>query len=245
MLLIQPPAHGECDVWYASVDALLADGGDARAFSVLEPHERARHDRYLVEHARREYLATRLFARTLLSSLVGTPPEALRFTLGQWGKPALASTESLRFNLSNTRGIVVCAVTTGAEVGVDVEHSARDCGGDSIAEQYFSRREVAALRALPQVDRPARFFALWTLKEAYIKARGMGLALPLDGFSMLVEEDPIGLAFEPSIEDDEARWHLERAMLGPDLPAAICVERGGGGVEVCWKSAESALQLRK
>lgn len=240
------PGEGECDVWYAGVEELLAGDGEAQAFAVLAADERARHDRYLVDHARREYLATRLLARTLLGAVVGQEPKALSFVLGPWGKPVLTVPDAPRFNLSNTRGMVACAITARAEVGVDVERADRDVSGDSIAEHYFSRREVAALHALPPEARPERFFTLWTLKEAYIKARGMGLALPLDGFSMLVDDVPIGLAFEPSIADDPSRWHLEQRLLAPALAAAVCVERGAAPANVRWRpGGERVAQLRK
>src|SRR5690606_33310169 len=89
----------------------------------------------------------------------------------------------LVFNLSHTDGLIACAVSRGREVGVDVEWLDRRGGDIDVADRFFSRYEVQALYAQPPERRRDRFFRYWTLKESYIKARGMGLALPLDRFS--------------------------------------------------------------
>ena len=105
----------------------------------------------------------------------------------------------LRFNLSHTDGLVVCLVAVEREIGVDVEHTARAGSvGIEIAERFSSPSEVAELRSLPFADQRSRFFDYWTLKEAYIKARGLGLHLPLDQFSFHLGLTPVTPEREPT-----------------------------------------------
>ena len=105
----------------------------------------------------------------------------------------------LRFNLSHTDGLIACAVTIGREVGVDVEHIQRRLTHD-VAGRFFAPREVDDLKALPEDEQQRVFFDYWTLKEAYIKARGFGLALPLGDFAFtLAPPAPPQIAFEPAL----------------------------------------------
>ncbi len=125
----------------------------------------------------------------MLSRYADVAPRDWPFRIDEHGRPELAArpagTPDLRFNVSHTNGLVACAVTVGREVGVDVEHTGRRLVHD-VAERFFSPREVADLRACPAADQPVVFFDYWTLKESYIKARGLGLALPLRQFSFLL-----------------------------------------------------------
>ena len=135
----------------------------------------------------------------------------------------------LRFNLSNTYGLIACAVTLDRELGVDVEDTERPGETVSIADGFFSRQEIAALRALPPDRQRSRFFDYWTLKEAYIKARGMGLAIPLDQFSFSLDDGPrIGVAFDPALGDDASTWQFEQFALSPRHRTSAAVRRGPG-----------------
>src|SRR4029078_6585429 len=115
------------------------------------------------------------------------------------------------------------------DVGVDVEDRTRKGETVQIADRFFSPVEVAALRALPEERQRERFFDYWTLKEAYIKARGMGLAIPLDQFSFLLEPDmPIRIAFDPRLADDPLAWQFEQFALGGSHQTSAAVRRGAG-----------------
>jgi 4'-phosphopantetheinyl transferase len=116
----------------------------------------------------------------------------------------------LRFNLSHTAGLVACAVALDRDVGVDVEHLWPPTFDIGLARHHFAPAEVAGLEALPPEARRARFFALWTLKEAYIKARGLGLALPLERFAFDFEGPALGVRFDPELGDQPERWHFAR-----------------------------------
>jgi 4'-phosphopantetheinyl transferase len=160
----------------------------------LTADETERHARFLVPHASRTFLAARILVRSLLSSYAPLAPPAWRFDTNQWGRPHIANPEAptgLVFNLSHKPTLAVCLIGCNRDLGVDVEDTTTNRSHLlEIAERFFSPFEAAALRELPATRQVQRFFELWTLKEAYIKARGMGLSLGLSGFSFTPEEGP-------------------------------------------------------
>jgi 4'-phosphopantetheinyl transferase len=125
--------------------------------------------------------------------------------------------------------MIVLGITTGRELGVDVENvRAREVSMD-IAGHYFAPQEVAVLHAAPANEQQDRFFEYWTFKEAYIKARGMGLSLPLDKFSFHYPHDrAVGIAIDPALSDDAARWQFWQFRPAPEYLVAVCAERVGG-----------------
>jgi len=141
----------------------------------------------------------------------------LQFVLNQWGRPALAPdflSVPIRFNISHTDGMVVCLVSTENEVGVDSELFSRASRLLALAPTVFARQELDELAALPSADRGERAVILWTLKESYIKARGMGLALPLDGFAFRFETGRVRLEVDPALQDDGAEWQFQWLKFG-------------------------------
>jgi 4'-phosphopantetheinyl transferase len=139
----------------------------------------------------------------------------------------------LRFNLSNTRGLIVCLVARDREVGVDVEDTHRHGETVAIADRFFSPSESASLNKQPLHKQRDRFFDYWTLKEAYIKARGMGLAIPLDHFSYHVENpEAIRISFEPELPDNAERWQFSLTTLGGRHRIATAIERRPGEAPV-------------
>ena len=194
-----------------NVDEALAGGDEGyRGWLTAEELERVR--RYRFERHRREHLATRVLARAALSRYTGVTPEAWVLGVGSYGKPRVLSPDGApEFNLANTEGLVVCAVTAKGEVGVDVEPIEGKGDPVELAETAFSAEEVAAVRAAPASERRRLFVALWTLKEAYLKARGLGMALPTNRFTVTLEGVNGGrLQFDPVVRDDPARWQLAR-----------------------------------
>jgi 4'-phosphopantetheinyl transferase len=182
----------------------------------LTDEERARGERYVFPEDRRAYLLTRALARAALSHAApGVEPREWTFAVGSHGKPSISGPRALplEFNLSNTRTLVACLVATGGPVGVDVEDESRELAPDELADRFFSPSEASGLRALPPEARHARFLELWTLKESYIKARGLGLSIPLEQFSFVLDSPPIRIELAPRLEDDPARWQF--ALLRP------------------------------
>tara|TARA_R110002020_G_scaffold57347_1_gene157967 strand:- start:204 stop:980 length:777 start_codon:yes stop_codon:yes gene_type:complete len=215
------------------VDVQLADpalAADRRAswLPLLDPAERARYERYKVEGARQEYLTGRALVRTTLSRYAAVDPADWRFEANRYGRPAIAPAQAhlapgLVFNLSHTRGLVALAVGQECDLGVDVEWICRDNELAKLCDRYFAPREAAYVRAGEGAELTERFFAFWTLKEAYIKARGMGLALPLDGFAYDITGDAPTIGFEPSCPDDPARWRFLRRAMGPSHRLALAI----------------------
>ncbi len=216
----------EVHVWQASLDC-----GIDSFRRTLSADERSRSDRFHFERDRAHYIAGRGILRRLLGQYLGCPPEDLRFESNKYGKPALTD-RALDFNVSHSHGIALFAVTTRAQIGIDVEKVREDFGDYlSFSERFFAPGERAALRALPIEARHRAFFTCWTRKEAYIKARGEGISHPLDAFEVSVSpEDAPAVLKTVDGPMDAANWHLEELVPGGGYVAALAVR--GIGFEV-------------
>jgi len=194
----------------------------AAALSLLSEEERERFGRLRTEADRVDYAIAHLLLLRLLQNATGSRQP--RFTRGQHGKPALdppSGTPALRFNLSHSRGCVACVLGRGAEVGIDVEDSARIGGRHHVAASIFSAEERQVLAALDEAGRREAFAAMWTMKEAIIKADGRGLAMPMQGFTV----DPGSSSVRFAGDDDRSatRWLLGRHSWGRFRLAAAAV----------------------
>jgi 4'-phosphopantetheinyl transferase len=199
---------------------------------LLTTAERQRAQRFLQSADRDRFVLGRALARTMLSHYAEVRPTDWTFAIDDHGRPHLASrppgAPDLRFNLSHTPGLVACAVTVGREVGIDVEHVGRQLVHDTIPERFFSPLEVADLRALPESEQGVVFFDYWTLKESYIKARGLGLALPLGQFSFRCRAGHAPtIAFAPELQDDPATWQFAQFWPTTEHRMAVAVRRTG------------------
>lgn len=190
----------------------------------LEAAELERAARFHFEKHRRHFIVARGFLRAVVARYLGSQPAALRFEYGTYGKPALASGHTLRFNLSHSNEVALLAVALDAELGVDVEHIRADFASEDIARRYFSRAEVEVFNALPQEERAAAFFRCWTRKEAYIKAIGKGFSQALDAFDVTLAP---GLEAElvRAEDDDVSRWWMSDIEVGEGYAGALIVER--------------------
>jgi 4'-phosphopantetheinyl transferase len=200
--------------------------------SLLDADERRRIGRVRVERARLQRLVTRGLLRSVLSRYVQVSPRSWRFEARRHGRPELVPGQcevDLRFNVSHTEGLVACAVAQGREVGVDVEWTRRKGRTVSIAEEFFSPAEVRDLRAVPPEARRERFFDYWTLKEAYVKARGAGLSLPLRRFTFHLDgAGEIRISFDPRIDDDPGSWRFRLCRPVQHHVLALAVRRAPG-----------------
>lgn len=232
-----PPC--EVHVWLASASILAGDPTLAANYhTLMTPEESARHRRFMFERNRNEFLLTRALARTVLSRYADVPPRDWRFAAGSHGKPDISSPSVpwLRFNLSNTEGLVACAVARDLELGVDVENIERSGETVDIADRFFAPLEVAELRSLPAHAQRDRFFDYWTLKESYIKARGLGLSIPLDQFAFLLgNPGPIRIQIDPRLEDDGESWQFTQLAPTPHHKVAVGVRRGRQGAPVTFQ----------
>jgi len=206
-------SENEAHVWLANPEEIQEPALLERYLALLGPQERERHQRLRREQSQREFLVAHALARLTLSRYAPVPPEAWSFCFGEHGRPEIglpSDARWLHFNLSHTRGMVVCAVVRELEIGVDVENAARRLRHRDLAERFFGGAEVEALRALALEERAGRFLELWTLKEAYLKARGLGISIPLRSFQLqLSDSDPPRISFDPAVvRDDAASWQF-------------------------------------
>lgn len=205
-------AH-EIHLWYVHDQNIHDSHLLSEYYNFLNREERLQQKRFYFEKDRHQYLITRALVRSVLSLYVNQiSPEKWKFKKNAYGKPFISNNSlliPLRFNLSHTDNLVVMAVTLDREIGVDVEYLPRLGKTLEIASHFFSPIEVEHLLALPPEKQKSRFFDLWTLKEAYIKACGMGLSIPLDHFSYsFSQQGKIEIHFEPERDDQPKYWQF-------------------------------------
>ncbi|WP_019613959.1 4'-phosphopantetheinyl transferase family protein [Psychromonas ossibalaenae] len=160
---------------------------------VLTQSEIEKVNRYRSPKAQHNALITRAFVRFVLSQYAEIKPQDLSFTISEHGKPELNNTSpALRFNLSHNDDLVVCSVCLEHDIGCDVENLSRRVSIEAIAKRYFSAEEYQSLKGLESAQLHRRFFEYWTLKEAFVKATGLGISQGLDTFSFKVTEAETG-----------------------------------------------------
>ena len=214
------------------------DGITPGLLALLSEEERVKADRFIFPHDRDCFVAAHALVRVALSDYFARAPQDWTFVTNAWGKPRVDANDGsarLCFNLSHTRGHVAVAVALDREVGVDVERIAPSRADEEVARQLFAPAEFAAFQEEPEGGRAEAFFDVWTLKEAYIKAVGLGVALPLTDFAFT--RDPLRISFAPTLEDTPSRWLFRRFRSAPDVAMALAARRGPG--------AEPVVNLRQ
>ncbi len=222
----------EAHLWLVRLRESIPPSLESQWRDFLSPEEEAADRRFRVEPARRQHLAARALVRTTLSRYTDVDPRHWEFRPGPEGKPRIAGPAGvppLRFNLSHTRGLVACVVTLGLDSGVDVERPGREIRDPlALARHGFAPAERRALRRLSGRAQRELFCDLWTLKEAYVKARGAGfLALPARKLAYEIAPGGIiRLTIEPELEDRPEAWQV--ALLAPtaDHRLAVAIRRG-------------------
>ena len=179
---------------------------------LLSEDEIARHQRFRFEKDKQHFLVSHALMRMVLSEYAEVPPQQWQFDFNSHGRPELARSHALpwlRFNLSHTNGLVACVVTESVDCGIDVENLTRHCDYRAIARKMFSSAENECLDQLMGEQQAERFFSYWTLKEAYVKARGLGLSLPTSKINFVIEAiDKVSVDFNSVIEDLAEDWHF-------------------------------------
>ncbi|GGG93388.1 4'-phosphopantetheinyl transferase family protein [Silvibacterium dinghuense] len=231
-----PLTAGEIHVW-----ALPPETTEAHSFyPLLSPAERERAQRFRFPELSARYMADHARLRLLLAGYLDSDPQRLTFVENQQGKPRIAWPDCrLRFNLSHTKGMTLLAVCLDAEIGVDVEILRPVEDREAIAAMYFSPREVTALQEEPKSHRDLAFLRCWTRKEAYVKARGEGLSLPLDQFAVSLGERASLLHCQWD-EHETSRWQMEDLHPGSAHVGALAVEQGAWSLQhYHWPSSGS------
>jgi len=237
--------HG-IDVWLTYYDEIADDRQIASLRLLLNAEEVDQERRFYFADDRKRYLVTRAMVRTLLSRYAPVEPGSWVFSKNAYGRPEIAGSildaqpqaRDLSFNISHTRGLIALAVTRGRELGVDVENVTTRSISLDVADRFFSATEADELSRVPPPRQQDRFFEYWTFKESYIKARGMGLSLPLDGFSFkFPDQNAVRINIHPDLNDHAERWNFWQFRPSPDYLMAICAERSQG--------APAAISMRK
>lgn len=200
------PAPDEVHVWHADVDEIAKDAESITRYEhALSLGERERLRRYRLDRDRFMFLGGRIMARALVGSALGRNGGGWQWRDGERGRPEIAEPEtSLRFNLAHSAGLVVCALANARAVGVDVEDRARAAIDRGVVRRYCSPEEADDIEAQGAEWRD-RFLIYWTLKEAYLKARGLGIAVPLAEIAFTLEPD-IRIGFRGSLAGTDADW---------------------------------------
>jgi 4'-phosphopantetheinyl transferase len=205
-----------------AVRLIAPDPVVARFASLLTPDERGRAGRFRFKHLRRSFTLARGALRILLGRYLNIDPAAIRFVYGEKGKPRLAEPSRIRFNASHSGDLALYAFTPDCEVGVDVEKFRPMTDLREIAARFFCAEEAAELMQVPEEQRGPAFFRCWTRKEAYIKAIGDGLSVPLDAFAVSLRAgDPAQIIHIGRDAAAAAAWTLENLEPAPDYAAAV------------------------
>jgi 4'-phosphopantetheinyl transferase len=231
----------EVHLWYFATDELTDSAWLAECERVLSAEEKERWQRFRFEEGRQQFLLSHGFLRFVLSHYAAVAPEAWAFTRSARGKPEIVPPDecpelrSLCFNLTHTAGLAACVVAWNREVGVDAEDVTRR--GRPVSEELIryclSPAELSCFETLPADQRQDAFFDYWTLKEAYLKARGFGLALPIQEITFtwpsgVPHEGRAAVMFGPVITDDPHTWQLERFRPTTWHKIAVAIRRLAG-----------------
>jgi len=213
----------ELDVYFSD-PADWSDADVAAASAILSEPERQRAGRFRFDRDRRLYVAAHSILRRVLGERLSERPEALEFDQNAYGRPELAGRHprALRFSISHSHGMAMCAVIPETDIGVDVEPVGREMPL-SVAERCFARFELEDVLRLPEAERAARFFQYWTLKEAYVKARGIGLSLPLDRVAFRISADSVEFAPDSAVEPSAAHWTFRSFRVAPTHQTALAL----------------------
>ncbi|MGZ8219325.1 4'-phosphopantetheinyl transferase family protein [Methylomagnum sp.] len=225
-----PLPDGEAHIWLAWTDRFTEPSALDACRRLLSEEETERCGRFHFERDRHLYLVAHAMVRHTLAAYLELPPRHLQFSTNAYGRPELLrgpGMPNLRFNLSHTRGLAALVVNLDHDCGIDVEAERRSSDLTALATSVLSPPELEAFRNLPESDRPHAFLRYWTLKEAYIKARGQGLSLPLDRFSFEIREK-IAIQFHAGIDDNPGGWQFTQEFPDPGHVLAVAIHHGAG-----------------
>ena len=234
------PPH-DIHIWFRPTES-LDEAAIAAAASVLSDEERAQYRRFHFARDARDYAAAHALLRTTFSRYADRAPGHWRFGKTRNGKPFLIDEGGFRasFSLSHTHGMVACAVTATADVGVDVECIDRGVDSADVAARFFAPAEAAHLAQLDEGARRDRFFDLWTLKEALVKALGGAMALSLNRLAFAVAPDG-GVSVSAPVDIDDQAWQFGLFAPGPRHRLAVAARRSPShATQIILRSAADA-----
>ncbi len=214
-------------------------------WSILSAEEHERANRFYFSPDRDRFVVCRGVLRSLIGEYLNQEPAALTFRCNPYGKPYLegkCAETVLRFNISHSDHLALFAFTWDREIGVDIERINVELDDDQIAENFFSPTEVSTLRSLPPAQQTEAFFLGWTRKEAFIKARGEGLSIPLDRFAVSLEPGkPATLLWVQGNPGEIEKWSIRGLNPRQGYAAALVVERADYDLK-CWDFSQRLYQ---
>jgi len=218
----------EVHVWFANPDDAISQARLEHYRDILSPQESSRYRRFLFEDDGHRYLIAHALLRKTLSKYADLAPADWTFVPGIHGRPEITNpgVPAIRFNLTHTNGLVGCVVTLENDCGIDAEELISRHNLEGIANRMFSAEESLELHKLkgaPQLD---YFFTRWTLREAYVKALGIGISFPMRKLCFRVYgDDSIRAAFRPELDDNAGHWQFRLLRPTPAHIAAIAVHK--------------------
>jgi 4'-phosphopantetheinyl transferase len=202
-----------------------------RAYATLSAQERGRADKFKFDRDRIKYVRAHTALHHILASYLNVQPGAIEFSEGPQGKPDLILPPGklpLKFNLSHSGDAALVAVTLDRHVGIDIEYVQRELDCLEIADRFFAPAEIRKLRALDPETQTRAFFTCWTRKEAYIKAKGGGLSIPLQDFEVsLAPGEKAALLWHRTDPKETRRWQFEEISVIDGYAATAAVEGRG------------------
>ncbi|MBI3823177.1 MAG: 4'-phosphopantetheinyl transferase superfamily protein [Planctomycetes bacterium] len=228
--MLNRPHHtigaNDVHVWHLLADDVTDHGALLAIYALLTTDEQDRMARLKHEHDRNLFLLSRGLMRSVLASYLGCRPRDVQFAANNFGKPILQNAPALQFNLTHSRGAAALAVGGSREVGVDIERRERQVEYLALAQRFFTAAEAQHLLNIGEEKRSDAFFAIWTLKEAFVKAIGRGISFPLDAFCFDLDVTRL-VRFRPLADFVSCDWHFHQFDLGDRHCGALAVQSPG------------------
>jgi len=221
----QPLPDSDLHVWCASLNVSLEE--QSYYLSLLSKDEISRAGRFYFERDRNHFIAGRGLLRSFLGSYLNLEPDRIEFVYGRHGKPALKSVgqnKTLEFNLSHSKDLALYAFSWNRKVGIDIEYMIPMADMDDFAEKYFASSESEYINSLSGKQKNEAFFKTWTCKEAFLKANGSGLTVPINQVEISFEADGVALTSIGSDKEQSPRWRLELLNPIPGYKAAVAID---------------------
>jgi 4'-phosphopantetheinyl transferase len=225
--------HDEVHIWTLCPESVREPERLAQFEKVLSAGELSRFRRFRVPRAAHRYLVSHAMLRGVLSRYAEITPHRWQFDYGPHGRPEIANPGAppLRFNLTHTEGLTACVVSLGRSCGIDAERLSERHAPGRIARKMFSTEECRELDRLSGHARLEYFYERWTLREAYVKALGVGLSFPTRKLAFRIDAaGSIGVSFAADVDDDDGRWHFR--LHRPTVEHVLAVALGRDGVNL-------------
>ncbi|MEW5755627.1 MAG: 4'-phosphopantetheinyl transferase superfamily protein [Pseudomonadota bacterium] len=218
------PRHNQIDLWLFSV-GILTDALRNEYENILSGEEHDFCNKIAIQDKKDLFISSKVLLRKLLYCYTSVPASQWRFAINSFGRPCISEPSqyrSVQFNISHAKGLMACSISTFHEVGVDVENISRDRDFLGISRAFFCEREVDSLTSAPSHEVGRMFYTYWTLREAYLKAKGVGLSSPLSSFWF--EQVPFPrICFRHECKEAGKRWRFVSKRITDEHILALAI----------------------